>query len=144
MSLEEEVAALRRAVQTLTQAVIGATAPQHRPSPEATAEALDAIPPAGEPPTAAQAADLSLAPERNATQRDSNTVATESAETPPAEITSAELLALARGLIERGDRPLLQHLLTDELGVGALSDLKTQAQRAQFVALINSQPGQAA
>lgn len=57
-------------------------------------------------------------------------------EPPPAEVTAAETLTVARRLIESGRGPLVKDVLINQIRVKSLEHL-TPAQRVEFVRLVN-------
>lgn len=131
MSIEIEIRDLRQAIETLTLAV---QALQGSAPVQAMRAVMDAVPPSAAEQTPLQQADFTPEPEPEPAA--ANDQATE--------IGNADLVRLAKQLLQRGDRPALQHILTDELGVGALDQLTTQEQRRRFIELVEALPAQEA
>lgn len=135
MPIETELRELRQAIETLTLAV---QALQGSAPVQAMQAVMEAVPPSASEQTPLQQADFTPDPEPQAAPAANDPPA------EPAEIRNEDLMELARSLMQRNGKPALQHILVDEIGVGAVNQLKEPAQRRRFVELVNGLLEQAA
>jgi hypothetical protein len=123
MSIETEIRELRQAIETLTLAVRAL----HGCEPVQTMRAvMEAIPPVS----------TEIAALREPSPAATND-APPSKTAPTGAIRNEQLIELARTLMQRNGKPALQHILTDQLGVGAVNQLKAPWQRQDFVRLVS-------
>lgn len=137
MSIETEIRELRQAIETLTLAV---RALQGSAPVQTMQAVMDAIPPSEAELTPLQQADFTPEPE----PQSQAAPAANDPPVKPVEIRNEDLIELARSLMQRNGKPALQHILVDEIGVGAVNQLKEPAQRQRFVQLVNNLLEQAA
>ncbi|MEA1050488.1 hypothetical protein U5801_11800 [Lamprobacter modestohalophilus] len=130
MSIETEIRDLRQAIETLTLAV---QALQGSAPVQAMRTVMDAIPPSASEQTPLQQEDFTPEPD----PQPQDAPAANDPPAPPAEIRNEDLIELARSLMQRNGKPALQHILVDEIGVGAVNQLKQPEQRQRFVQLVN-------